>query len=140
MSLRGAVYNTPVQTNASTYPIIGMTGLLNLVAVVEKFQMQTLTEKGALCQPTPCPPARKPQRAAGPVGEAAPGESSTPPVATQPATGASTARLSSAAGRTAMSPHPGSEEWGWYTEKIRPQHVERLAVVYVRQSAMQQVL
>src|SRR6516165_4310975 len=32
------------------------------------------------------------------------------------------------------------EEWGWYTEKIRPQHVERLAVVYVRQSTMQQVL
>ena len=39
-----------------------------------------------------------------------------------------------------MSQHPGSKEWGWYTEKIRPQHVERLAVVYVRQSTMQQVL
>ena len=39
-----------------------------------------------------------------------------------------------------MSQHPGSEEWGWYTEKIRPQHVERLAVVYVRQSTMQQGL
>ena len=39
-----------------------------------------------------------------------------------------------------MSQHPGHEEWGWYTEKIRPQHVERLAVVYVRQSTMQQVL
>jgi DNA invertase Pin-like site-specific DNA recombinase len=39
-----------------------------------------------------------------------------------------------------MSQHPGREEWGWYTEKIRPQHVERLAVVYVRQSTMQQVL
>ena len=39
-----------------------------------------------------------------------------------------------------MSQQPGHEEWGWYTEKIRPQHVERLAVVYVRQSTMQQVL
>ena len=39
-----------------------------------------------------------------------------------------------------MSPHPDREEWGWYTEKIRPQHVERLAVVYVRQSTMPQVL
>ena len=38
-----------------------------------------------------------------------------------------------------MSQHPGHEEWGWYTEKIRPQPVERLAVVYVRQSTMQQV-
>ena len=38
-----------------------------------------------------------------------------------------------------MSQHPGHEEWGWYTEN-RPQHVERLAVVYVRQSTMQQVL
>ena len=32
------------------------------------------------------------------------------------------------------------EEGGWDTEKIRPQHLERLAVVYVRQSTMQQVL
>ena len=39
-----------------------------------------------------------------------------------------------------MSQHPGHEEWGWSTEKIRPPHVERLAVVYVRQSTMQQVL
>ena len=39
-----------------------------------------------------------------------------------------------------MSQHPGREEWGWYTEKIRPQHLERLAVVYVRQSTLQQVL
>jgi DNA invertase Pin-like site-specific DNA recombinase len=39
-----------------------------------------------------------------------------------------------------MSQYPGREEWGWYTEKIRPQPVERLAVVYVRQSTMQQVL
>jgi hypothetical protein len=39
-----------------------------------------------------------------------------------------------------MSQQPGREEWGWSTEKICPQHVERLAVVYVRQSTMQQVL
>jgi DNA invertase Pin-like site-specific DNA recombinase len=33
-----------------------------------------------------------------------------------------------------------TEEWRWYTEKILPRHLERLAVVYVRQSTMQQVL
>src|SRR4029434_5521250 len=32
------------------------------------------------------------------------------------------------------------EEGQWYTEKILPRHWERLAVVYVRQSTMQQVL
>jgi DNA invertase Pin-like site-specific DNA recombinase len=36
-------------------------------------------------------------------------------------------------------PH-GTEEWQGYTEKILSQHLERLAVVYVRQSTMQQVL
>jgi DNA invertase Pin-like site-specific DNA recombinase len=39
-----------------------------------------------------------------------------------------------------MSPHHGTEAWQWYTEKILPRHWERLAVVYVRQSTMQQVL
>jgi DNA invertase Pin-like site-specific DNA recombinase len=34
----------------------------------------------------------------------------------------------------------GTEAWQWYTEKILPRHLERLAVVYVRQSTMQQVL
>jgi DNA invertase Pin-like site-specific DNA recombinase len=32
------------------------------------------------------------------------------------------------------------EEWRWYAEKILPRHLERLAVVYVRQSTMPQVL
>ena len=39
-----------------------------------------------------------------------------------------------------MSLHHGTEAWQWYTEKILPRHRERLAVVYVRQSTMQQVL
>jgi DNA invertase Pin-like site-specific DNA recombinase len=39
-----------------------------------------------------------------------------------------------------MSLHHGTEEGRWYTEKILPRHWERLAVVYVRQSTMQQVL
>jgi DNA invertase Pin-like site-specific DNA recombinase len=39
-----------------------------------------------------------------------------------------------------MRQHPSREEWGWYTEKIRPQHLERLAGVSVRQSTMQQGL
>ena len=33
-----------------------------------------------------------------------------------------------------------TDEWGWQAEKIRAQHLDRLAVVYVRQSTMQQVL
>jgi DNA invertase Pin-like site-specific DNA recombinase len=36
--------------------------------------------------------------------------------------------------------HHGPEEGQWYTENICPQHWERFAVVYVRQSTMQQVL
>jgi DNA invertase Pin-like site-specific DNA recombinase len=36
-------------------------------------------------------------------------------------------------------PH-GTEDGQWYTEKLLPRHWERLAVVYVRQSTMQQVL
>lgn len=39
-----------------------------------------------------------------------------------------------------MSLYHGTEEWRWYGEKILPRHLERLAVVYVRQSTMQQVL
>src|SRR2546426_5977485 len=39
-----------------------------------------------------------------------------------------------------MSLHHGTEEGQWYPEKICPRHWERLAVVYVRQSTMQQVL
>jgi DNA invertase Pin-like site-specific DNA recombinase len=39
-----------------------------------------------------------------------------------------------------MSLHQGTEAWQWYTEKILPRHLARLAVVYVRQSTMQQVL
>lgn len=39
-----------------------------------------------------------------------------------------------------MSLHPVSEEWGGYANKFLPRHLERLAVVYVRQSTMQQVL
>jgi DNA invertase Pin-like site-specific DNA recombinase len=33
-----------------------------------------------------------------------------------------------------------TEGWQWYTEKILPRHWERLAVEYVRQSTLQQVL
>ena len=39
-----------------------------------------------------------------------------------------------------MSLHHETEEGQWYAEKILPRHWERLAVVYVRQSTMQQVL
>jgi DNA invertase Pin-like site-specific DNA recombinase len=39
-----------------------------------------------------------------------------------------------------MSLHRELEVGQWYAEKILPRHLERLAVVYVRQSTMQQVL
>jgi DNA invertase Pin-like site-specific DNA recombinase len=39
-----------------------------------------------------------------------------------------------------MSQHPESESWGSYSAKLTSRHLERLAVVYVRQSTMQQVL
>ena len=39
-----------------------------------------------------------------------------------------------------MSVHHTTEAWHGYHEKISSRHLERLAVVYVRQSTMQQVL
>lgn len=36
-------------------------------------------------------------------------------------------------------PYPELERYGLRSEKIMPQHLERLAVVYVRQSTVQQV-
>src|SRR5262245_4421708 len=39
-----------------------------------------------------------------------------------------------------MTLHDLAEEWRWQAEKILPRHLERLAVVYVRQSTLQQVL
>ena len=52
---RVANYNTPIQTNVS-YPIIGLTGLLNLVTVVDKFRPQAVEEKGSVCRPPSSPP------------------------------------------------------------------------------------
>jgi hypothetical protein len=94
---RTANYNTPIQTNAS-YPMIGLTGLLNLVTLVEKFRPQALEEKGSLCRPTSSPPAHRPQRAHPGVDAAARRESPTPPVAAQPAAGAPAERRRSAGG------------------------------------------
>ena len=39
-----------------------------------------------------------------------------------------------------MSVHQGTDQWRGYGDKILSRHLERLAVVYVRQSTMQQVL
>ena len=44
-SWRLANYTTPIQTTSS-YPMIGITGLLNLVAVVDKLQSHAVEEKG----------------------------------------------------------------------------------------------
>ena len=55
-STRVATYNTPIQTTA-VYPIMGLTGLLNLVNVVHKFRPQAVEAKGSICRPTPSPPS-----------------------------------------------------------------------------------
>ena len=39
-----------------------------------------------------------------------------------------------------MHLHPVTAQWHGYTDKRLPRHLDRLAVVYVRQSTMQQVL
>jgi hypothetical protein len=44
-----------MQTNAS-YPRIGRSGLLHLVAVVEKSRSQAVEEQGSGCRPTSSPP------------------------------------------------------------------------------------
>src|SRR5262245_66376731 len=87
MSRKRATYNTPIQTIAS-YPIIGLTGLLNLVAVVDKFRPQAVAEKGNVCRPLSSPPAHRAQRTHPVVDAAARPESPTPPVAAQSAAGA----------------------------------------------------
>jgi transposase len=92
-----AIYDTPIQTTVS-YPIIGLTGLLNLVAVVDKFRPQAVTEKGNVCRPVSSPPAPRAQRAHPVVDAAARPESPTPPVAAQPAAGAPAKRRSRAGG------------------------------------------
>ncbi len=94
---RGATYTTPIQTTVS-YPIIGLTGLLHLVTVVDKFRPQAVEEKGSVCRPPSSPPAHRAQRAHPVVDAAARGESPTPPVAAQPAAGAPAERRSRAGG------------------------------------------
>ena len=39
-----------------------------------------------------------------------------------------------------MGLHPGSDPWQGYSDKLAARHLERLAVIYVRQSTMQHVL
>src|SRR5215510_7630099 len=97
MSRKVATYNTPIQTTAS-YPIIGLTGLLNLVTVMDKFRPQAVEEKGYVCRPLSSPPAHRAQRTHPVVDAAARPESPTSPVAAQPAAGAPAARRSRAGG------------------------------------------
>ena len=89
--LREATYNTPIQTTGS-YPIIGLTGLLNLVTVVAKFRLQAVEEKGRVCRPLSSPPAHRTQRTHPVVAAAASSEPPTPPVAAQSVAGASAER------------------------------------------------
>jgi len=50
-------YHTPVLTKATTWPLMGLTGLLNRVAVVEKLQTtQIVAEAGTGCLPERSPP------------------------------------------------------------------------------------
>lgn len=51
---RIATYNTPIQTTVS-YPLLGLSGLLQLVTVVDKFRPQAVEEKGSVCRPPSSP-------------------------------------------------------------------------------------
>src|SRR2546428_2525210 len=97
MSRKEATYNTPIQTTVS-YPIIGLTGLLNLVTVMDKFRPQAVAEKGCVCRPLSSPPAHRAQRAHPVVAAAARPASPTSPVAAQPAAGAPAERRRRAGG------------------------------------------
>src|SRR5262249_16664051 len=128
-----------------SYPIIGLTGLLHLVTVMDKFRPQAVAEKGCVCRPLSSPPAHRAQRAHPVVDAAARPESPTSPVAAQPAAGAPAERRSRAGGgagggRRARGLQQGRGGGEWYTKNMPPGHGERFAVVYVRQSTMQQVL
>src|SRR4030095_6963097 len=103
MSQKEATYNTPIQTPVS-YPIIGLTGLLNLVTVMDKFRPQAVAEKGCVCRPLSSPPAHRAQRAHPVVDAAARPESPTSPMAGPPAAGAAAERRSRARGGT---------RWAW---------------------------
>ena len=92
-----ANYKTPIQTT-TVYPMIGLTGVLHLVTVVDKFRPQAVEEKGSVCQPPSSPPVHRSQRAHPAVDTAACDESPTPPVAAQSATGAPAARRRRAGG------------------------------------------
>jgi hypothetical protein len=96
--LREATYNTPIQTTA-VYPIIGLTGLLNLVTVVDKFRPQAVEEKGSVCRPPSSPPVHRSQRTHPVVDEAACDESPTPPVVAQSAAGAPVERRRAGGGQ-----------------------------------------
>ena len=97
MSPKEATYNTPIQTTVS-YPIIGLTGLLNLVTVMDKFRPQAGAEQGWVWRPLSSPPAPRAQRAHPVVAAAARPASPTSPVAAPPAAGAPAARRSRAGG------------------------------------------
>jgi hypothetical protein len=84
-------YNAPVQTNSSLYPMIGITGLLHLVAVVDKLRTsQRIEEKGTLCRPASSPPAVKQQPCPSLVGAVACPQSPAPCVAPQSTAGTPT--------------------------------------------------
>src|SRR3989449_9271415 len=97
MSQKEATSNTPIQTTVS-YPIIGLTGLLNLVTVMDKFRPQAVAEQGCVCRPLSSPPAQRAQRAHPVVEAPARPASPTSPVAAQPAAGAPAERRSRAGG------------------------------------------
>jgi hypothetical protein len=78
--------------------MIGLTGLLHLVTVVDKLRLQAAEEKGHLCQLTSSPPAYRLQRDQPAVDAAAHCESPTPLAAAQPAAGATAERRRSAGG------------------------------------------
>jgi hypothetical protein len=73
--------------------MIGLTALLNLVAIAEKLQHQPFEEKGNLCSPTSSPPAHRPERDGPVVAQASSCQSASPPVAARAAAGAPIGRV-----------------------------------------------
>jgi hypothetical protein len=84
MRFPASSYNTPIQSSSSC-PIIGLAALLNLVAVSEKLQHKSRTEKGKLCPPNVSPPAYRRQPRVDPALDQAPRcQSSSADLAAQP--------------------------------------------------------
>jgi hypothetical protein len=100
-SSRSTNHNTPIRTKASSHPIIGLEGLLDLVDVVGKLSATSASEReeGSRCTSKErFPPASERRSTASAVAQAAAGQPSSPAVAAQSAAGAQARRRRDAGG------------------------------------------